>query len=116
MSGNTHTPEIERAKREKRAAFQKEMDAYGLRVSSKVAVLSTSDPNTVVFVMQTKDYPLRGYGSHIKQLKAAGFWIFKWWKSETVKRKNKVITAQRPHFRVQQIIMVTIHDESGVKP
>ena len=47
MSGNPHTPEIERAKREKRAAFQKEMDKYNLRVSPTVAVLATSYPNTV---------------------------------------------------------------------
>lgn len=43
MSGNPHTPEIEREKRQALARFQKEMDAYGLRVTPKVAVMASKE-------------------------------------------------------------------------
>lgn len=114
MSGNSNSPELNYKKRQKLARFQKQMDAYSLRVSPKTAVLSTSLPNTVNLFMQTEAYPVRGYGSHIKQLKAAGFWVFRWRENETITRSNKTITVQRSYFRVQKVVMVDVHDESGV--
>ena len=117
MSGNTHTPEIERAKREKRAAFQKEMDKYNLRVSPTVAVLSTSYPNTVNLCVETETRPVRGCGVPLKQLKAAGYWVMRWREIEpanVIRKKNKVTTVQRTYFKVLKIYMVTIQEESGV--
>lgn len=114
MSGNNHTPELENEKRQRLARFQKQMDTYGLRVIPKVAVMASSEPNTVMLVMQTEAYPVRGYGSHIKQLKAAGFWVFRWRELETTTRRNKTTTVQRSYFRVQKVVMVYVHDESGV--
>lgn len=115
MSGNTHTLELENEKRQRLFHFRQQMTAYGLRVCPKVAVLSTSQPNTVNLFMQTEAHPVRGYGSHIKQLKAAGFWIFRWRELETITRKNKTTTVQRAYFRVQKVVTVYVHDESGVR-
>ena len=114
MSGNNHSLELENEKRQRLDRFQKQMDAYGLRVIPKVAVLSTSQPNTVNLFMQTEDYPVRGYGSHIKQLKATGFWVFRWRELETTTRRNKTTTVQRSYFRVQKVVTVYVHDEAGV--
>jgi len=114
MSGNTHTPELEQQKQEKLARFQKQMDAYGLRVDPKAVVFSTSLPNIVNLFMQTRDYPVRGYGSHIKQLKAAGFWVFRWRELETITLGSKTTTVKRSYFRVQKVVMVDVPDESGV--
>lgn len=115
MSGNPHDPEIEREKRQALARFQKEMDAYGLRVTPKVAVMASSEPNTVMLVMQTEAYPVRGYGSHIKQLKAAGFWVLRWRQVETVKRRNRTISTQKGYFQVTKVRTTYIHSESGVR-
>lgn len=114
MSGNPHTPEIEREKRQALARFQKEMDAYGLRVTPKVAVMASSDTHTVMLVMQTDAYPVRGYGSHIKQLKAAGFWVFRWRQIETAKRRNKTVSVQKGYFHVTKVRTAYIHGESEV--
>lgn len=116
MSGNTYTPEIERAKREKRAAFQKEMDKYNLRVSPTVAVLATSYPNTVNLCVETEARPVRGCGIPLKQLKAAGYWVMRWRENEptVIRKRNKYTTVQRTYFKIVKIYMVTVPDESGV--
>ena len=116
MSGNIHTPEIERAKLEKRAAFQKEMDKYNLRVSPTVAVLSTSYPNTVNLCVETETRPVRGCGIPLKQLKAAGYWVMRWREVEptVIQKKNRITTVQRAYFKVLKIYMVTLPEESGV--
>ena len=116
MSGNPHTPEIERAKREKRAAFQKEMDKYNLRVSPTVAVLATSYPNTVNLCVETETRPVRGCGIPLKQLKAAGYWVMRWREVEptVIRKKNRITTVQRSYFKVLKIYMVTLPEESGV--
>lgn len=115
MSGNPHTLEIERAKAEKRAAFQKEMSKYNLRVSPMVAVLSTSRQNIVAVCVVTEPCPVRGCGVPLKQLKAAGYWVKRWLEFETTRtRRNKVVTAPRSYFAVSKVYMVAVHDESGV--
>lgn len=116
MSGNPHTPEIEQAKREKRAAFQKEMDKYNLRVSPTVTVLSTSYPNTVNLCVETETRPVRGCGIPLKQLKAAGYWVMRWREVEStvMRKKNGIATVQRSYFKVLKIYMVTLPEESGV--
>lgn len=116
MSGNTHTPEIEMAKREKRAAFQREMDKYNLTVSSTVAVLATSYPNTVNLCVETQPRPVRGCGVPLKQLKAAGYWVMRWREHEpTVTRKgNKFTVVQRTYFKVAKVYTVTVQEESRV--
>lgn len=118
MSGNPHTPEIERAKREKRAAFQKEMSKYNLRVSSTVAVLATSYPNTVNLCVETEARPVRGCGIPLKQLKAAGYWVMRWRDVEptaVIRKKNKITMVQRSYFKILKVYMVTLRDESGVR-
>lgn len=117
MSGNPHTPEVEQAKREKRAAFQKEMDKYNLRVSPTVAVLATSYPNTVNLCVETEAHPVRGCGIPLKQLKAAGYWVIRWREVEpaaVIRKKNKTTMVQRSYFKITKIYMVTLRDESGV--
>ncbi len=105
MSGNTNSYAFQQEKRERIAKFQTEMDKYGLKVNNSAAVLSSSYPNVVNLVMTTEITPVRGYGKVIKRLKAAGYWVSRWSKSQFgskgaprqyVFQVNKVVTLEVP--------------------
>lgn len=115
MSGNTHTPELEQKKRRKLERFQKRMNKYGLKVRPTVSVFSTSYPNTVMLIMETEEYPVRGHGAQIKQLRAEGYAVIKQQRIERTKPGAKASTVQRSYFRVQELTTVKIQDEAGVR-
>lgn len=112
MSGNTHTPELEQKKRRKLEKFQKHMNKYGLKVRPTAPVFSTSYPNTVMLIMETEEYPVRGHGAQIKQLRAEGYTVIKKHKTERTKPGAKASTVQRSYFRVQELTTVKIQDEA----
>lgn len=115
MSGNTYTPELEQKKRRKLERFQKRMNKYGLKVRPAASVFSTSYPNTVMLVMETEEYPVRGHGAQIKQLRSEGYAVIKQQRIERTKPGAKASTVQRSYFRVQELTTVKIQDEAGVR-
>lgn len=115
MSGNTNTKELEYKKRRKLEEFQKRMNKYGLRVRPTVSVFSTSYPNTVMLVMETEEYNVRGHGAQLEQIRAEGYYVVKRTETKYTKTRNRAQTVRRTYFRVQCIKMVKVHDESGVR-
>lgn len=107
MSGNTNSYAFQQQKRERIAKFQKEMDKYGLKVNSQAAVFSTSYQNTVNLVMTTEITPVRGYGKVIKQLKAAGYWVSRWSKSQF----GSYGVPRQYVFQVNKVVMLEVPDE-----
>lgn len=114
MSGNAHTPELEWKKRRQLTEFQKRMNKYGLRVRPTASVFSTSYPNSVMLVMETDEYPIRGHGAQLEQIRAEGYYVIKWQEIRHTKTRKRAPTVRRTFFRVQYIKMVKVLDESGV--
>ena len=114
MSGNTNTQELEQKKRQRLAEFQKRMNKYGLRVRHTVSVFSTSYHNKVMLIMETDEYPIRGHGAQLEQIRAEGYYVVKRTETKYTKTRNRAKTVRRTYFRVQCIKMVKVHDESGV--
>lgn len=115
MSGNTNAPELEQKKRRQLAEFQKRMKKYGLRVRPVAPVFSTSYHNSVMLVMETDEYPVRGHGAQLEQIRAEGYSVIKWREIRYTKTRKRAQTVRRTYFRVQCIKMVKVHDESGVR-
>lgn len=53
------------------------MNKYGLRVRPAASVFSTSYPNSVMLVMETDEYPVRGHGAQLEQIRAEGYYVIK---------------------------------------
>lgn len=114
MSGNSNAPELERKRRRKLENFRKRMNKYGLKVRPAAPVFSTSYPNTVMVIMETEEYPVRGHGAQIKQLRAEGYAVIKQQRIERTKPGAKTSTVQRSYFRVQSLTTIKVQEESGV--
>ena len=114
MSGNANTPEMERKKRRQLQEFQKRMNKYGLRVRPTASVFSTSYPGRVMLIMETDEYPVRGHGAQLEQIRAEGYYVVKWQEIRHTKARKRAPTVRRSFFRVQCVKMVNVPDESGV--